>query len=104
MNSVHNEIARAIDNYRETVVALSHEIHERPELKFAEKFAAAKLADAADALGIRMERIQADGSNFPEKQVRTTPIVQRFPLASASGPIAGMVRLPGEIMEVQLDN
>jgi hypothetical protein len=30
--------------------------------------------------------------------------VQRFPLASASAGISGMVRLPGEIMEVQLEN
>jgi hypothetical protein len=30
--------------------------------------------------------------------------VQRFPLASTSGPISGMVRLPGEVMEVQLEN
>src|SRR6202163_2034436 len=55
-------------------------------------------------LGIRMERMQADGSSIPERKERTTPIVQRFPLASASGPISGMVRLPGEIMEVQLEN
>ncbi len=55
-------------------------------------------------LGIRMERMQADGSSFPERKERTTPVVHRFPLASASGPISGMVRLPGEIMEVQLEN
>ncbi len=55
-------------------------------------------------LGIRMERIQVDGSSIPERKERTTPIVQRFPLASASAPISGMVRLPGEIMEVQLEN
>jgi ATP-dependent RNA helicase RhlE len=55
-------------------------------------------------LGIRMERIQVDGSKLPERVERTTPIVQRFPLASASAGISGMVRLPGEIMEVQLEN
>jgi ATP-dependent RNA helicase RhlE len=56
-------------------------------------------------LGIRMERIQADGSAFPAKPERTAAeLVHRFPLASASGPISGMVRLPGEIMEVQLEN
>jgi ATP-dependent RNA helicase RhlE len=55
-------------------------------------------------LGIRMERMQLDGSTFPAKQERTTPVVHRFPLASASGPISGMVRLPGEIMEVQLES
>jgi len=56
MNDAHAAIARAIDDYRPTVVALSHEIHERPELKFAEKFASGKLADAATALGINVER------------------------------------------------
>jgi amidohydrolase len=56
MNDAHAMIARAIDDYRPTAVALSHEIHERPELKFAEKFASNKLADAAQALGIDLER------------------------------------------------
>jgi ATP-dependent RNA helicase RhlE len=56
-------------------------------------------------LGIRMERMQADGSTFPAKQERPyVEPVHRYPLASASGPISGMVRLPGEIMEVQLEN
>ena len=56
-------------------------------------------------LGIRMERMQADGSTFPEKQERAAAeLVHRFPLATASGPISGMVRLPGEVMEVQLEN
>jgi ATP-dependent RNA helicase RhlE len=56
-------------------------------------------------LGIRMERMQADGSAFPVKQERAAAeLVHRFPLASASGPISGMVRLPGEVMEVQLEN
>jgi ATP-dependent RNA helicase RhlE len=55
-------------------------------------------------LGIRMERMQVDGTSLPERQVRTSPIVQRFPLASSSAPVSGMVRLPGEVMEVQLEN
>jgi ATP-dependent RNA helicase RhlE len=56
-------------------------------------------------LGIRMERMQADGSAFPVKEERAAAeLVHRFPLASASGPISGMVRLPGEVMEVQLEN
>ena len=55
-------------------------------------------------LGIRMERMPTDGKSFPERQRSTVEPVQRYPLASASGPISGMVRLPGEIMEVQLEN
>jgi amidohydrolase len=52
----HAEIARAIDNYRDKVVALSHEIHEHPELKFQEHFAAGVLTKAAVELGLEVER------------------------------------------------
>jgi len=51
----HAEIARAIDNYRDQVVALSHEIHEHPELKFQEVFAAGILTKAASELGLEVE-------------------------------------------------
>ncbi len=52
----HAEIARAIDSYRDKVVALSHEIHEHPELKFQEHFAAGLLSKAATELGLEVER------------------------------------------------
>jgi len=52
----HAEICRAIDNYRDKAVALSHEIHEHPELKFQENFAAALLTKAATDLGLEVER------------------------------------------------
>ncbi|HZC45796.1 MAG TPA: M20 family metallopeptidase [Candidatus Acidoferrum sp.] len=52
----HAEIARAIDNYRDKAVALSHEIHEHPELKFQEHFAAGILTKAATELGLEVER------------------------------------------------
>ena len=52
----HAEIARAIDNYRDKAVALSHEIHEHPELKFQEHFAAGLLTKAATELGLEVER------------------------------------------------
>src|SRR5260370_27649649 len=52
----HAEIARAIDNYRDKVVALSHEIHEHPELKFEEHFASDLLSNAATELGLEVER------------------------------------------------
>ncbi|HUA33153.1 MAG TPA: amidohydrolase [Candidatus Binataceae bacterium] len=54
--SAHAEIARAIDSYREEVVGLSHEIHEHPELRFQEKFAADLLVKAGEALGLAMQR------------------------------------------------
>src|SRR5258708_35850752 len=52
----HAEIARAIDNYRDKVVALSHEMHEQPELKFQEVFAAGILSKDATELGFEVER------------------------------------------------
>ena len=67
-------------------------------------FRSANLLQLERTLGIRMERVQADGTSLPDRTEPRRPIVQRFPLASASGPISGMVRLPGEIMEVQLEN
>ena len=52
----HAEISRAIDNYRDKVVALSHDIHEHPELKFEEHFASDLLSKAATELGLEVER------------------------------------------------
>jgi amidohydrolase len=52
----HGEICRTIDNYRDKVVAISHEIHEHPELKFEEHFAADLLTRAARELGLEVER------------------------------------------------
>src|SRR5271167_2856267 len=51
----HAEIARAIDNYRDKVVALSHEIHQHPELKFEEHFACDLLTRAIRELGLAVE-------------------------------------------------
>jgi amidohydrolase len=52
----HGEICRTIDNYRDQVVAISHEIHEHPELRFQEHFAADLLTRAAKELGLEVER------------------------------------------------
>src|ERR1700719_1861927 len=52
----HGEICRAIDDYREKVVAVSHEIHEHPELKFEEHLASDLLTRAAKELGLEIER------------------------------------------------
>jgi amidohydrolase len=51
----HAEICRAIDQYKETAVAISHQIHEKPELKFQEHFAAGLLTGAARDLGLPVE-------------------------------------------------
>jgi len=52
----HHEICRAIDAYRDTAVATSHAIHEHPESRFEEVFAAEQLTGAAQALGLAVER------------------------------------------------
>jgi amidohydrolase len=54
--STQDEISRAIDRYKETAVKISHAIHEHPELKFQERFAAEQLTGAARALGLEVER------------------------------------------------
>jgi len=51
----HKVICSAIDNFRETAVAISRSIHARPELKFEEHFAAEQLAKGATALGLKVE-------------------------------------------------
>ena len=51
----HAEICRAIDQYKDQAVALSHQIHEKPELKFQEHFAAGLLSGAARELGLPVE-------------------------------------------------
>ena len=56
-------------------------------------------------LGIRMERMQADTSKFPgeaatrPRRSGTLPTQLRI-----AGSIAGMVRLPGEVMQAHLEN
>src|SRR6516162_10655851 len=51
----HNDICRAIDAYQAKVVALSHEIHEHPELRFREHFACELLSRAMRELGVEVQ-------------------------------------------------
>ena len=51
----HKAICGAIDNFRETAVAISRSIHDHPELKFEEHFAAEQLTKAATGLGLKVE-------------------------------------------------
>lgn len=51
----HADICRAIDEYKEQAVSISHQIHEKPELKFQEHFAAGLLSGAARELGLPVE-------------------------------------------------
>jgi len=52
---VHAEICHSIDQYKEKAVSLSHQIHEKPELKFQEHFAAGLLSGAAREMGLPVE-------------------------------------------------
>ncbi len=51
----HAEICRAIDAYRDTAITVGHQIHQHPELKFQERFAANLLADAGRKLGLDVQ-------------------------------------------------
>jgi len=51
----HAEICRAIDQYKEKAVSISHQIHEKPELRFQEHFAAGLLSGAAREVGLPVE-------------------------------------------------
>jgi amidohydrolase len=51
----HEEICRAIDSRKDEIVHLSHQIHERPELKFEEHFACDLLTKAIRAMGLEVE-------------------------------------------------
>lgn len=52
----HKLICEAIDRFREKATAVSHSIHERPELKFEENFAAEQLSSAAADAGLQVEK------------------------------------------------
>ncbi|MGH8011613.1 MAG: hypothetical protein ACREQ4_03820, partial [Candidatus Binataceae bacterium] len=52
---VYDEVCRAIDSYREHIVATSHRIHGHPELKFEEHFACQQLSGALSDLGLAVE-------------------------------------------------
>jgi amidohydrolase len=52
----YDDILSAIDAYRERIVEISHQIHERPELKFEEHFAAEQLSLALRDMGLAVER------------------------------------------------
>ena len=71
----HAEICRAIDQYKDKAVSLSHQIHEKPELKFQEHFAAGLLSGAARELGLPVEtgsRRPRDGVSRGVRQWRRT--------------------------------
>jgi ATP-dependent RNA helicase RhlE len=51
-------------------------------------------------LGIKMERLQVDGSSLPARRQLSEVEANRF----LAAPVAGMVRLPGEVFEASLEN
>jgi metal-dependent amidase/aminoacylase/carboxypeptidase family protein len=79
----HKAICSAIDNFRETAVAISRSIHSRPELKFEEHFAAEQLARGATALGLKVETGIAGRNSVGRvvRRLRFLPNMTRFPTA-----------------------
>jgi hypothetical protein len=51
-----------------------------------------------------MERMQADTSKFPERPQPGPVDLGRFQPTPIAGSIAGMVRLPGEVLQAHLEN
>jgi ATP-dependent RNA helicase RhlE len=51
-------------------------------------------------LGIKMERMQVDGSSLPARRQLSEVEANRF----LAAPVAGMRRLPGEVFEASLEN
>jgi ATP-dependent RNA helicase RhlE len=59
----------------------------------------ADLLQLERALGIRMERVQAPTGAVQTKETPARPREERIPAA----PLAGMIRLPGEVLQLQLE-
>jgi amidohydrolase len=115
----HTEICRAIDSYREKVVALSHEIHEHPELKFREHFACESLARAIRELGLEVQTgiggletsfrsafgnpgpaiaILAEYDALPNGHSCGHNLIAGAALAAAAGLVSMRQRLPGQVV------
>jgi amidohydrolase len=116
----HAEICRAIDRYRDKAVLISHQIHEHPELKFEERFAAGLLGDAARALGIEVQvgigglatALRAEFGEAREPAVAILAEYDALPnghscghnliagaaLAAVAGLGQGLKRLPGRVV------
>ena len=116
---VHTEICRAIDNYQQRVVALSHAIHQRPELKFREHFACDLLTRAVRELGLEVQvgiggletsfrckfgnsgptiAILAEYDALPNGHSCGHNLIAGAALAAAAGLASMRQKLPGEIV------
>ena len=60
VTSVLEALTGTVDRVRGDLVAVSHQIHARPELAFEERFASGLLADALAGHGFAVERRVAD--------------------------------------------
>jgi amidohydrolase len=54
--TIHDEICRSIDRFKDRAIGLGRQIHARPELKFEERFAAGLLTGALGEIGVEVER------------------------------------------------
>jgi len=115
----YKEICSAIDSYREKVIALSHEIHEHPELKFREHFACDLLAGAIRELGLEVQTgiggldtsfrsvfgspgptiaILAEYDALPNGHSCGHNLIAGAALAAGAGLVSMRQRLPGQIV------
>lgn len=56
MDSLKAQVLENVDEYQQTLIDISHRIHERPELGFEERFAHDLLTDALEDSGFDVER------------------------------------------------
>ena len=56
LDSQQKIIIETIDTASETILSISHQIHEHPELAHEEKFASGLLADTLETFGFDVER------------------------------------------------
>ncbi len=54
--TIHDEICRSIDRFKDQAIGLGRQIHAHPELKFEERFAAGLLTGALGEMGVVVER------------------------------------------------
>jgi amidohydrolase len=54
--TIHDEICRSIDRFKDRAIGLGRQIHAHPELKFEERFAAGLLTGALEEIGVAVER------------------------------------------------
>ena len=56
LNTLQNKIVEAINAHAETILSVSHQVHDHPEMGYQEIFASGLLADTLEGMGFAVER------------------------------------------------